>query len=176
MLHLLINLIYQHWKFNISSFKLIFNLKIHFNVSFVAVEWSSLLLTLLKAFFQKVYIHYIRSWLFIVPKTDSFFIQQEDDSDCGSGTSLSPCLWPILGLQLLLLWHLSSPQPLWPPSRCACTLSITLHKRPEDMPTKPSGTEAGHFQGDIFVGVSIFSDAKGCSFTSSSSLSKVATL
>lgn len=114
--------------------------------------------------------------VFIVPKTDSCFIQQEDDSDCGSGTSLSPCLWPILGLQLLLLWHLSSPQPLWPPCRCARTLSITLHKRPEDMPTTPSGTEAGHFQGDIFIGVFIFSDAKGCSFTSSSSLSKVATL
>ncbi|XP_038872830.1 voltage-dependent calcium channel subunit alpha-2/delta-1-like [Salvelinus namaycush] len=31
----------------------------------------------------------------------------EDDSDCGGGTSLSPTLWPMLGLQLLLLWLLT---------------------------------------------------------------------
>uniref|UniRef100_A0A8C7I670 Calcium voltage-gated channel auxiliary subunit alpha2delta 1 n=1 Tax=Oncorhynchus kisutch TaxID=8019 RepID=A0A8C7I670_ONCKI len=34
----------------------------------------------------------------------------EDDSDCGGGTSLSPSPWPMLGLQLLLLWHLTGPR------------------------------------------------------------------
>eukprot|EP00063_Salmo_salar_P029140 XP_014003975.1 PREDICTED: voltage-dependent calcium channel subunit alpha-2/delta-1-like [Salmo salar] len=34
----------------------------------------------------------------------------EDDSDCGGGTSLSPSLWPMLGLQLLLLWLLTGPR------------------------------------------------------------------
>ncbi|XP_045062428.1 voltage-dependent calcium channel subunit alpha-2/delta-1-like [Coregonus clupeaformis] len=34
----------------------------------------------------------------------------EDESDCGGGTSLSPCLWPMLGLQLLLLWLLTGPR------------------------------------------------------------------
>ncbi|CAG13025.1 unnamed protein product, partial [Tetraodon nigroviridis] len=34
--------------------------------------------------------------------------ENEDDSDCGGGTFLSPCLWPMLGLQLLLLWLLLS--------------------------------------------------------------------
>lgn len=47
-----------------------------------------------------------------VAKTDSCFIQQEDDSDCGGGTFLSPSLWPMLGLQLLLLWLLLSSRPL----------------------------------------------------------------
>ncbi|XP_058501921.1 voltage-dependent calcium channel subunit alpha-2/delta-1 isoform X2 [Solea solea] len=36
--------------------------------------------------------------------------EDEDDSDCGGGTSLSPCLWPMLGLQLLLLWLITSLQ------------------------------------------------------------------
>lgn len=40
--------------------------------------------------------------------------QQEDDSDCGGGTSLSPSLWPMLGLQLLLLWLLTGPRHSWP--------------------------------------------------------------
>ncbi|XP_038856316.1 voltage-dependent calcium channel subunit alpha-2/delta-1 [Salvelinus namaycush] len=34
----------------------------------------------------------------------------EDDSDCGGGTSLSPSPWPMLGLQLLLLWLLTGPR------------------------------------------------------------------
>ncbi|XP_034144268.1 voltage-dependent calcium channel subunit alpha-2/delta-1 isoform X10 [Esox lucius] len=34
----------------------------------------------------------------------------EDDSDCGGGTSLSPSLWPMLGLQLLLLWVFTGPR------------------------------------------------------------------
>ncbi|KAM4618751.1 voltage-dependent calcium channel subunit alpha-2/delta-1 [Polymixia lowei] len=34
--------------------------------------------------------------------------ENEDDSDCGGGTCLSPSLWPILGLQLLLLWIITS--------------------------------------------------------------------
>lgn len=42
------------------------------------------------------------------------FVQQEDDSDCGGGTCLSPCLWPMLGLQLLLLWLVTSTQRSWP--------------------------------------------------------------
>ncbi|KAF1386632.1 hypothetical protein PFLUV_G00096890 [Perca fluviatilis] len=36
--------------------------------------------------------------------------ENEDDSDCGGGTCLSPCLWPVLGLQLLLLWLVTSLQ------------------------------------------------------------------
>ncbi|XP_037623876.1 voltage-dependent calcium channel subunit alpha-2/delta-1 isoform X2 [Sebastes umbrosus] len=36
--------------------------------------------------------------------------ENEDDSDCGGGTCLSPCLWPMLGLQLLLLWLVTSLQ------------------------------------------------------------------
>ncbi|CAJ1056749.1 voltage-dependent calcium channel subunit alpha-2/delta-1 [Xyrichtys novacula] len=36
--------------------------------------------------------------------------ENEDDSDCGGGTCLSPCLWPMLGLQLLLLWLFTSLQ------------------------------------------------------------------
>uniref|UniRef100_A0A3B4YC66 Calcium voltage-gated channel auxiliary subunit alpha2delta 1 n=1 Tax=Seriola lalandi dorsalis TaxID=1841481 RepID=A0A3B4YC66_SERLL len=36
--------------------------------------------------------------------------EDEDDSDCGGGTCLSPCLWPMLGLQLLLLWLITSLQ------------------------------------------------------------------
>uniref|UniRef100_A0A3Q3W3Z3 VWFA domain-containing protein n=1 Tax=Mola mola TaxID=94237 RepID=A0A3Q3W3Z3_MOLML len=34
--------------------------------------------------------------------------ENEDDSDCGGGACLSPCLWPMLGLQLLLLWRTTS--------------------------------------------------------------------
>nr|XP_029490936.1 voltage-dependent calcium channel subunit alpha-2/delta-1-like [Oncorhynchus nerka] len=34
----------------------------------------------------------------------------KDDSDCGGGTSLSPSAWPMLGLQLLLLWLLTGPR------------------------------------------------------------------
>uniref|UniRef100_A0A3B5AGV2 Calcium voltage-gated channel auxiliary subunit alpha2delta 1 n=1 Tax=Stegastes partitus TaxID=144197 RepID=A0A3B5AGV2_9TELE len=34
--------------------------------------------------------------------------ENEDDSDCGGGTFLSPSLWPMLGLQLLLLWLITS--------------------------------------------------------------------
>nr|XP_057931058.1 voltage-dependent calcium channel subunit alpha-2/delta-1 isoform X2 [Doryrhamphus excisus] len=34
--------------------------------------------------------------------------ENEDDSDCGGGTSLNPSLWAVLTLQLLLLW-LSTP-------------------------------------------------------------------
>ncbi|XP_044050712.1 voltage-dependent calcium channel subunit alpha-2/delta-1 isoform X2 [Siniperca chuatsi] len=36
--------------------------------------------------------------------------ENEDDSDCGGGTCLSPCLWPMLGLQILLLWLVTSLQ------------------------------------------------------------------
>lgn len=37
--------------------------------------------------------------------------ENEDDSDCGGGTCLRPCLVPMFGLQLLLLWLItSSPQ------------------------------------------------------------------
>uniref|UniRef100_A0A3Q0T4U4 Calcium voltage-gated channel auxiliary subunit alpha2delta 1 n=1 Tax=Amphilophus citrinellus TaxID=61819 RepID=A0A3Q0T4U4_AMPCI len=36
--------------------------------------------------------------------------ENEDDSDCGGGTCLSPSLWPVLGLQLLLLWLITSLQ------------------------------------------------------------------
>ncbi|XP_056273406.1 voltage-dependent calcium channel subunit alpha-2/delta-1 isoform X3 [Pseudoliparis swirei] len=36
--------------------------------------------------------------------------EDEDDSDCGGGTCLSLCLWPMLGLQLLLLWLVTSLQ------------------------------------------------------------------
>ncbi|XP_038562412.1 voltage-dependent calcium channel subunit alpha-2/delta-1 isoform X2 [Micropterus salmoides] len=36
--------------------------------------------------------------------------ENEDDSDCGGGTCLSPCLWPMIGLQLLLLWLITSLQ------------------------------------------------------------------
>ncbi|XP_076588532.1 voltage-dependent calcium channel subunit alpha-2/delta-1 [Chaetodon auriga] len=36
--------------------------------------------------------------------------ENEDDSDCGGGTCLSPCLLPMLGLQLLLLWLITSLQ------------------------------------------------------------------
>lgn len=45
---------------------------------------------------------------------DNWFVRQEDDSDCGGGTCLSPCLWPMLGLQLLLLWLITSSQHSWP--------------------------------------------------------------
>uniref|UniRef100_A0A8C7P954 Calcium voltage-gated channel auxiliary subunit alpha2delta 1 n=1 Tax=Oncorhynchus mykiss TaxID=8022 RepID=A0A8C7P954_ONCMY len=38
------------------------------------------------------------------------FDNNEDDSDCGGGTSLSPSPWPMLGLQLLLLWLLTGPR------------------------------------------------------------------
>uniref|UniRef100_A0A7N8X3N6 Calcium voltage-gated channel auxiliary subunit alpha2delta 1 n=1 Tax=Mastacembelus armatus TaxID=205130 RepID=A0A7N8X3N6_9TELE len=34
--------------------------------------------------------------------------ENEDDSDCGSGTCLSSCLWPMIGLQVLLLWIIPS--------------------------------------------------------------------
>ncbi|XP_067091388.1 LOW QUALITY PROTEIN: voltage-dependent calcium channel subunit alpha-2/delta-1 [Osmerus mordax] len=34
----------------------------------------------------------------------------EDDSDCGGGACLTPSLWPMLGLQLLLLWLLTAPR------------------------------------------------------------------
>ncbi|XP_060932278.1 voltage-dependent calcium channel subunit alpha-2/delta-1 [Limanda limanda] len=34
--------------------------------------------------------------------------ENEDDSECGGGTCLSPCHWPMLGLQLLLLWLFTS--------------------------------------------------------------------
>lgn len=47
--------------------------------------------------------------------TNSWFLQQEDDSDCGGGTCLSPNLWLVLGLQLLLLLSLTkSSQHSWP--------------------------------------------------------------
>ncbi|XP_075997925.1 voltage-dependent calcium channel subunit alpha-2/delta-1 [Genypterus blacodes] len=36
--------------------------------------------------------------------------EDEDDSDCGGGTSLSPHVWPMLGLQVLLLWLITSLQ------------------------------------------------------------------
>ncbi|KAM3870678.1 voltage-dependent calcium channel subunit alpha-2/delta-1 [Diretmus argenteus] len=36
--------------------------------------------------------------------------ENEDDSDCGGGTCLSPSLWPMLGLQLLLLCLITSLQ------------------------------------------------------------------
>lgn len=102
-------------------------------------------LPFLKHFCLKLFIHPLTE--FVMAETDSCFVQQEDDSDCGGGTLLSPCLWPLLGLQLLLLWLLSSSQLLWPPCRRARTLTVTLHKRAEDTSNRPSGTEASHFQG-----------------------------
>ncbi|XP_036375727.1 voltage-dependent calcium channel subunit alpha-2/delta-1-like isoform X2 [Megalops cyprinoides] len=33
--------------------------------------------------------------------------ENEDDSDCGGGTSLSPSLWPMVGIQAVLLWLLT---------------------------------------------------------------------
>uniref|UniRef100_A0A672LZW6 Calcium voltage-gated channel auxiliary subunit alpha2delta 1 n=1 Tax=Sinocyclocheilus grahami TaxID=75366 RepID=A0A672LZW6_SINGR len=38
---------------------------------------------------------------------DVCFDNNEDASDCGGGCSLSPSLWPMLALQLLLLWLLT---------------------------------------------------------------------
>ncbi|KAI4825140.1 hypothetical protein KUCAC02_020838 [Chaenocephalus aceratus] len=35
---------------------------------------------------------------------------REDDSDCGGGTSLNPCLWQMLGLQLLMMWLITALQ------------------------------------------------------------------
>ncbi|XP_048465915.1 voltage-dependent calcium channel subunit alpha-2/delta-1 [Rhincodon typus] len=34
--------------------------------------------------------------------------EREDDSECGSGSRLSPSLWSMIGIQLVLLWLLSS--------------------------------------------------------------------
>lgn len=56
---------------------------------------------------------------------DNWFVQQEDDSDCGGGTSLSPCLWPMLGLQLLLLWLVTSLQHSWPQHTHTHTHTLT---------------------------------------------------
>ncbi|KAG7454311.1 hypothetical protein MATL_G00258330 [Megalops atlanticus] len=33
--------------------------------------------------------------------------ENEDDSDCGGGSSLSPSLWPMVGIQAVLLWLLT---------------------------------------------------------------------
>ncbi|XP_078409452.1 voltage-dependent calcium channel subunit alpha-2/delta-1-like isoform X2 [Cetorhinus maximus] len=37
--------------------------------------------------------------------------EREDDSECGSGSRLSPSLWSMIGIQLVLLWLLSSARP-----------------------------------------------------------------
>ncbi|KAI1888156.1 hypothetical protein AGOR_G00182130 [Albula goreensis] len=34
----------------------------------------------------------------------------EDDTDCGGGSSLSPAVWPMVGIQLVLLWVLTGPR------------------------------------------------------------------
>ncbi|XP_067915278.1 voltage-dependent calcium channel subunit alpha-2/delta-1 isoform X4 [Heterodontus francisci] len=37
--------------------------------------------------------------------------EHEDDSECGGGSRLSPSLWSMIGIQLVLLWLLSSARP-----------------------------------------------------------------
>lgn len=84
---------------------------------------------------------------------DNWFVRQEDDSDCGGGTCLSPCLWPMLGLQLLLLWRITSSQHSWPLHRDTHThtpIIISLRERPEDTPAMPSRMYAEHLWRDIF--------------------------
>lgn len=46
----------------------------------------------------------------------SLYWPQEDASDCGGGCSLSPSLWAMLTLQLLLLWLLTGTRTClsWP--------------------------------------------------------------
>lgn len=108
---------------------------------------------------------------------DNWFVRQEDDSDCGGGTCLSPCLWPMLGLQLLLLWLITSSQHSWPLHRDTHThtpIIISLRERPEDTPAMPSRMYAEHLRWDILSAFP-FSNAKGCSFISSSPLSKMET-
>jgi len=45
-----------------------------------------------------------------------FSCQQEDSADCGGVSGLSPSLWSMVGIQLVLLWLLSGSRhcQLWP--------------------------------------------------------------
>lgn len=123
-----------------------------------------------------------------------WFAQQEDDSDCGGGTNLSPSLWPMLGLQLLLLllWLVPSAHHSWPlhldtPAHTHTQTDIRTHC-PFQHSTggqetlqlcHPGCMQTTFLRRDIFDPHLHFffflSNAKGCSFTSRPSPSETDT-